>query len=221
MRLLIAEDDVRVAQILAAGVTTQGYVPEIVGDGEEAWFRGSSEEYAAIILDLGLPKLDGMTILRRWRSEKITTPVVILSARGTWAERVEGIDAGADDYLPKPFEMEELLARLRAVLRRGSQTTSSIIEVGSLRLDLRTGTTKKAGLPISLTPLEFRLLQHLVVSRDRAVTKEELAEQLYAVNHDRDGNAIEAVISRLRRKLGSKVIESRRGFGYQLAAEGP
>ena len=221
MRILIAEDETKVAQIIAAAMKAQGYVPDVISDGEEAWYRGSTEEYAAIILDLGLPKLDGMTILRRWRHEKITTPVVILSARGTWAERVEGIDAGADDYLPKPFEMEELLARLRAVLRRGSDVSTSVVEVGSLKLDLRSGSTFNAGLQISLTPMEFRLLQHLVVNRDKTVSKDELAEQLYAINHERDSNAIEAVISRIRRKLGNDVIESKRGFGYRLALSKP
>lgn len=218
MRVLIAEDEQRVAAALAAAVSSQGYVADVVHDGEEAWFKGSTEEYGAIVLDLGLPKLDGLTVLKRWRAEKITTPVVVLSARGTWAERVEGIDGGADDYLPKPFEMEELLARLRAVIRRAGGMPQSTMEIGELRLDLRAGTTYKSGVPVALTPLEFRLLQHLALNQDRHVTKEELAEQLYAVHHDRDANAIEAVVSRLRRKLGNAPIESKRGFGYKLQA---
>ena len=169
------------------------------------------------MLDLGLPKLDGLSILKRWRKEGITTPVIVLSARGTWAERVEGIDAGADDYLPKPFAMEELMARLRAITRRQTGISASVVDCGDLRLDLRTSTTFRAGVQINLTPLEFRLLNHLVTNRERQVSKEELAEQLYAVNHEREVNAIEALVSRVRRKLGSKSIESRRGFGYRFS----
>ena len=216
MRILVAEDERRVAEAVAAAIATQGFVPDMATDGEDAWFRGSTENYAVIILDLGLPKLDGMQILKRWREEKILTPVIVLSARGSWAERVAGIDAGADDYLPKPFEMEELLARVRAVLRRNGARPGTTIELGELRLDLKTGSTFRNGMPVNLTPLEFRLLQHLAVNHERHVGKEELAEQLYAFNHEKEANAIEAIVSRLRRKLGSNVIENRRGFGYRL-----
>jgi len=156
-------------------------------------------------------------VLKRWRKEGITTPVIILSARGTWAERVEGIDAGADDYLPKPFAMEELLARLRAITRRSHGIAQAIIEHGQLRLDLRTGSTFKNGTQINLTPMEFRLLHHVVANCERYISKEELAEQLYAVNHDREVNAIEAIVSRIRRKLGNQTIESKRGFGYRFS----
>jgi two-component system, OmpR family, response regulator len=217
MRVLVAEDETLVARDVSRAIAQQGHVPTLVHDGEEAWFQGSTEQFAAIILDLGLPKLDGLSVLRRWRNEGIGTPVIVLSARGTWAERVEGIDAGADDYLPKPFAMEELLARLRAIMRRTSSVASSVFDNGDLRLDLRTGTVFKKGLQTSLTPLEFRLLHHLVANRDRQVSKEELAEQLYAVNHEREVNAIEALVSRVRRKLGQEVVESKRGFGYRFA----
>jgi two-component system, OmpR family, response regulator len=216
MRVLVAEDEKRVADAVAAAVSSQGFVPDTVTDGEEAWFKGSTENYAVIVLDLGLPKLDGMQVLKRWREEKILTPVIILSARGSWAERVAGIDAGADDYLPKPFEMEELLARVRAVLRRNGARPETTIELGELRLDLKSGTTFRNGVPVNLTPLEFRLLQHLATHHKRHVGKEELAEQLYAFNHEKEANAIEAIVSRLRRKLGNNVIENRRGFGYRL-----
>lgn len=216
MRILVAEDEKRVADAVAAAISIQGFVPDIVTDGAEAWFKGSTESYATIILDLGLPKLDGMQVLKRWREEKILTPVIILSARGTWSERVAGIDAGADDYLPKPFEMEELLARIRAVLRRNGARPDTVIEIGDLRLDLKSGSTFRNGAPVSLTPLEFRLLQHLASNHERHVGKEELAEQLYAFNHEKETNAVEAIISRLRRKLGISVIENRRGFGYRL-----
>jgi two-component system, OmpR family, response regulator len=216
MRILIAEDEVAVAQDVARAITPQGFVPTLVHDGEEAWFLGSTEQFAAIVLDLGLPKLDGLSVLKRWRKEGNTAPVIVLSARGTWAERVEGIDAGADDYLPKPFAMEELLARLRAITRRSGSLATSVIEIGDLRLDLRSSSTFKNGTQINLTPLEFRLLHHLLTNRDRHVSKEELAEQLYAINHEREANAIEALVSRVRRKLGPDVIESKRGFGYSF-----
>jgi two-component system, OmpR family, response regulator len=217
MRILVAEDELALAKDVARAVKPQGLVPTLSHDGEDAWFLGSTENFSAIVLDLGLPKLDGLSVLKRWRNEGITTPVIILSARGTWAERVEGIDAGADDYLPKPFAMEELLARLRAITRRTHGISQAVIEHGDLRLDLRTGSTFKNGTQISLTPLEFRLLHHLLANRERHVTKEELAEQLYAVNHEREVNAIEAIASRVRRKLGVHTIESKRGFGYRFS----
>ncbi len=216
MRILVAEDELALANDVARAVSPQGLVPTLCHDGEDAWFLGSTENFAAIVLDLGLPKLDGLSVLKRWRKEGISTPVIILSARGTWAERVEGIDAGADDYLPKPFAMEELLARLRAITRRNHGISQAVIEHGELRLDLRTGSTFKNGTQVSLTALEFRLLHHLIVNCERHISKEELAEQLYAVNHEREVNAVEAVVSRIRRKLGSNAIESKRGFGYRL-----
>jgi two-component system, OmpR family, response regulator len=217
MRILVAEDEIALAKDVARAVTPQGLVPTLCHDGEDAWFLGSTESFSAIVLDLGLPKLDGLSVLKRWRKEGITTPVIILSARGTWAERVEGIDAGADDYLPKPFAMEELLARLRAITRRSHGIAQAIIEHGQLRLDLRTGSTFKNGTQINLTPMEFRLLHHVVANCERYISKEELAEQLYAVNHDREVNAIEAIVSRIRRKLGNQTIESKRGFGYRFS----
>lgn len=216
MRILVAEDETRVAESVAAALTAQGYVPDVTGDGEEAWFRGSTESYAAIVLDLGLPNLDGLQILKRWRTEKLSTPVIILSARGSWTERVAGIDAGADDYLPKPFEIEELLARIRAVLRRNGARPESVIQIGNLRLDLKTGNTFRDGMPIGLTLLEFRLLQHLAANHERHISKDELAEQLYAVNHEKETNAVEAIVSRLRRKLGESFIQNKRGFGYRI-----
>jgi two-component system, OmpR family, response regulator len=218
MRVLIAEDEVIVARDVARALEGQGFVPTLCHDGEDAWFMGSTETYVAIVLDLGLPKLDGLSVLKRWRKEGIQTPVIVLSARGTWAERVEGIDAGADDYLPKPFAMEELLARLRAVTRRASGLASSVVERGNLRLDLRSGSVFMDGRQVTLTPLEFRLLHHLVVHQDKQVSKEELADQLYAVNHERETNAIEAIVSRVRRKVGGDIIESKRGFGYRFKA---
>lgn len=218
MRILVAEDEVAVANDIARAVVPQGFVTTVTHDGEDAWFLGSTEQFSAIILDLGLPKLDGLSVLKRWRKEGITTPVIVLSARGTWAERVEGIDAGADDYLPKPFAMEELLARLRAITRRGGGLAASVVEHGDLRLDIRTSSTFKNGVQVNLTPLEFRLLHHLLANKEKQVSKEELAEQLYAVNHEREVNAIEALVSRVRRKLGPQAIESKRGFGYKFGS---
>jgi two-component system, OmpR family, response regulator len=156
MRILVAEDETALANDVARAVIPQGLVPTLSHDGEDAWFLGSTENFSAIVLDLGLPKLDGLSVLKRWRKEGISTPVIILSARGTWAERVEGIDAGADDYLPKPFAMEELLARLRAITRRTHGISQAVIEIGTLRLDLRTGTTSIGGTQVNLTPMEFR-----------------------------------------------------------------
>ena len=214
MRILVVDDEIAIAQGLADALTSAGYVPEIVGDGQEAWFRASTEAYAAIILDLGLPHMDGISIMKRWRGEGIQTPILVVSARGSWAERVDGIDAGADDYLAKPFQMPELLARLRALLRRSHGVTQSSIELGPLHIDLRSREVSLAGAAIALTPLEFRLVHYLAMQKDRVVPQMELAEALYAHDHERDANAVEAVVSRLRRKLGSGVIKTKRGFGY-------
>ena len=217
MRILIAEDEPFVASSIASSLQAVGYIVDVVHDGEEAWFRGSTENYAAVILDLGLPKLDGISILKRWRSEGIQTPVLVVSARGTWAERVDGIDSGADDYLPKPYQMQEVVARLRALLRRAGGHSQSILTAGKVEVDLKSRIVSVDGGMIQLTPLEFRLVHHLVNSKDRVVSQVELADALYEHDHDRDANAIEALISRLRRKLGAGVIENKRGFGYRIA----
>jgi two-component system, OmpR family, response regulator len=214
MRVLIAEDVESVAANVATALQASGFLTDVVHNGEDAWFKGSTETYSAIILDIGLPVIDGLSVLKRWRQEGIATPVIILSARGSWNERVEGIDVGADDYLPKPFEMAELLSRLRAVLRRSVGQAQSSIEVGTVSMDLKSGMITVKGTPVNLTPLEFRLLQYLAVNKGRVITQSELAENLYSVNHDRDANAVEAAVSRLRRKLGGDVIQNKRGFGY-------
>jgi two-component system OmpR family response regulator len=217
MRILIAEDEPFVASTIASSLQAVGFVVDVVHDGEKAWFRGSTEPYAAIILDLGLPTLDGISILKRWRAEGIQTPVLVVSARGTWAERVDGIDSGADDYLPKPYQMQEIVARLRALLRRAGGHSQSILTAGKVEVDLRSRIVSIDGAMIQLTPLEFRLVHHLVNSKDKVVSQLELADALYEHDHDRDANAIEALISRLRRKLGAGVIENKRGFGYRIA----
>ncbi|MFM8746001.1 MAG: response regulator [Aestuariivirga sp.] len=214
MRILIVEDEDRIARDLADAVTAAGYVAQIVADGEEAWFKGGTEAYAAIILDLGLPGIDGLSILKRWRQEGVATPVLVLTARGAWSDRVGGIDAGADDYLSKPFRIEEVLARLRALIRRSAGRVEPLIAVGPVTLDPRSREVMVDGVPTSLTPLEFRLLNYLFHHRGRIVSQTELSEALYSHDHERDTNAIEALVGRLRRKLKADVIETRRGFGY-------
>jgi DNA-binding response OmpR family regulator len=216
MRCLIVEDDTRIAADIAEALGRAGFRADQSRDGDEAWFRGGTEDYALIVLDLGLPQLDGLSVLRRWRAEGIDTPVLVLTARGRWPERVEGIDAGADDYLPKPFRMEELVARARALVRRSSGRLNPVQEVNRLTLDTNRQTVSVDGRPLALTPLEFRLLNYLVHAGDRMVTPGELLEHLYGDDDAREANALEAVIARLRRKTGPGVIGTRRGFGYFL-----
>jgi two-component system, OmpR family, response regulator len=216
VKILVAEDTMKVAETIASALRASGFVCDVTGDGEDAWFKGSTETYSAIVLDLGLPSLDGLTILKRWRTEGITTPVLILSARGTWSERVEGIDSGADDYLPKPFEMQELLSRLRAIMRRQTGQASTHLAIGKLAIDTKASQVSIDGNPVKLTPLEFRMVHYLANNHGRVVAPAELADNLYSTNHDRDTNAIEAAISRLRRKLGNNVLQNKRGFGYFL-----
>jgi DNA-binding response OmpR family regulator len=214
MRVLVVEDDRRIAADLERSLGAAGYVVEIVRDGEEAWFRGDTEDYAAIILDLGLPGMDGLAVLKRWRQNGRGTPVLILTARGSWAERVDGIDAGADDYLPKPFRMEELLARLRSIVRRSAGHASSVVSVGELTLDERHMKVCVHGVPVALSPLEYRLAAYLLRHRGRVVSQQELSENIYGQADAHDSNAIEVLVGRVRRKLGTDLIETRRGFGY-------
>jgi len=219
MRILLVEDEPRIVSDIADTLRAAGYLVETVGDGEDAWFRGDTEDYDLVVLDLGLPKMDGLTVLKRWRAAGRTMPVLVLTARGAWSERVEGIDAGADDYLPKPFHMEELLARVRALIRRSAGLGDSIVTVGPLKLDVRQMRVTRNDRPITLSPLEYRLLAYLMHHKDRVVPPSELLEHLYGDDDARDTNALEAVITRLRRKLGATAIETRRGFGYVMADE--
>jgi DNA-binding response OmpR family regulator len=214
MRVLVVEDDRRIAADLERALGAAGYVVETVRDGEEAWFRGDTEDYAAIILDLGLPGMDGLAVLKRWRQNGRSTPVLILTARGSWAERVDGIDAGADDYLPKPFRMEELLARLRSIVRRSAGHAASVVSVGDLTLDERQMKVFVRGVPVAMSPLEYRLVAYLLLHRGRVVSQQELSENIYGQDDAHDSNAIEVLVGRVRKKLGTDLIETRRGFGY-------
>lgn len=218
MRVLLVEDDARLADSIAIALESAGFVVERCADGEEAWFRGDTETWAAVILDLGLPGMDGLAVLRRWREADQRFPVLILTARGAWHERVEGIDAGADDYLPKPFRMEELLARLRALVRRAAGQASPVLRVGALSLDTRRMQVNRDGVPVSLSPMEYRLVAYLMQHAGRVVPQLELTEQLYAQDFERESNAVEVLVGRVRRKLGSDYIQTRRGFGYLIEA---
>jgi two-component system OmpR family response regulator len=219
MRVLLVEDDSRIAMDVTRALEAAGYVVEAVSDGEEAWFRGDTEDYGAVILDLGLPKMDGLSVLKRWRANGRTMPVLVLTARGSWAERVDGIDAGADDYLPKPFRMEELLSRLRAIVRRASGQASSLVAVGDVTLDERQMKVSVRGVPVALSPLEYRVVAYLLMRRGRVVSQAELDENVYGHGEDHGSNALEVLIGRVRRKLGVDLIETRRGFGYIVPDE--
>jgi DNA-binding response OmpR family regulator len=220
MRVLLVEDDRRIALDIAAALNAAGYVVDTVRDGEEAWFRGDTEDYGAVVLDLGLPGMDGLAVLKRWRANGRRMPVLILTARGSWAERVDGIDAGADDYLPKPFRIEELLARLRSIVRRSTGHATSIVSAGDITLDERQMRVSLRGVPIALSPLEYRLVTYLMKHRGRVVSQHELDENVYGHGEEHDSNALEVLIGRVRKKLGPDLIETRRGFGY-LVPESP
>lgn len=214
MRILLVEDDKKTAEAVGASLAAAGYVVDHESDGERAWFRGDTEPYAAVVLDLGLPGMDGLSVLRKWRQAGQTFPVLILTARGNWNERVDGIDAGADDYLPKPFQTQELLARLRAIVRRSTGQAAPIITIGPASLDTRQMRVSVNDVPIHLSPQEYRLVSYLMHHAGRVVSQLELTEQLYAQDYERDSNAVEVLVGRVRKKLEVNLIKTRRGFGY-------
>jgi two-component system, OmpR family, response regulator len=216
MRLLIVEDEPRISDGIKAALDAAGYASDVSANGEDAWFRGDTETYDLVVLDLGLPKMDGLSVLKRWRAAGRNMPVLVLTARGSWPERVEGIDAGADDYLAKPFRTEELLARVRALIRRSVGQGNAMIEAGRLALDTRQMRILAGGNPVQASPLEYRLLAYLMHHKGRVVPPHELIEHLYGDDDARNANALEALIMRLRKKLGSEAIETRRGFGYLI-----
>lgn len=216
MRLLLVEDDRELSEQLRGALSDAGYAVDSAYDGEDAHFLGETEPYDAIVLDLGLPKMDGISILEKWRRADMTAPVLILTARDRWSDKVAGIDAGADDYLAKPFHTEELLARLRALLRRSAGQASSEFVCGDLRLDTRSGRVSVDGEPVKLTSLEYRLLAYLMHHQGRIVSRSELVEHLYDQDFDRDSNTIEVFVGRLRKKLKQNFIATVRGLGYRL-----
>ena len=216
MRILIAEDELVLAEQLSASLRAAGYAVDHAVDGERAEFLGRTEGYDAVILDLGLPKMDGLTILRRWREAGLATPVLVLTARGAWHEKVQGIDGGADDYVAKPFQIEEVLARLRALIRRSSGQVTPELRVGNVVLDPRGARVTVDGVAVKLTSHEFRVLSYLMHHRGRIVSQGELTEHVYSQGFDRDSNTVEVFIARLRRKLGGPLIETVRGMGYRI-----
>jgi two-component system OmpR family response regulator len=217
VRVLVVEDELRLSEQLTAACSEAGYVVDQAYDGDRADFLAQTEQYDAIVLDLGLPKVDGLTLLRRWREGGITVPVLVLTARGSWHEKVQGIDGGADDYVAKPFRMEEVLARIRALIRRAAGQASSSLRVGGVALDTRLARVTLDGEPIKLTSHEFRVLSYLMHHRNRVVSQAELTEHIYAQAFDRDSNTVEVFIARLRRKLGASFIETVRGLGYRVS----
>jgi len=216
LRVLVVEDETLLSRQLAIALTEAGYAVDCAADGERADFLAHTEQYNAIILDLGLPKIDGLNLLRRWRQTGILTPVLILTARGTWHEKVQGIDGGADDYVAKPFRIEEVLARIRALIRRASGIAHPELRCGTLALDPRTARVSVAGVSVKLTSHEFRVLSYLMHHSGQVVSRTELTEHIYAQDLDRDSNTVEVFVARLRRKLGASFIETVRGLGYRM-----
>jgi len=216
MRILVVEDDPDLRRQLAEAITNAGYAVDLAADGEDGHFLGDTEPYDAVILDLGLPKMDGVSVLERWREDGKDLPVLILTARDRWSEKVAGFDAGADDYLTKPFYTEELLARLRALLRRAAGHSAAALECGELRVDTRAARATVDGEPIKLTAHEYRVLAYMMHHQGRVVPRTELVEHIYDQDFDRDSNTIEVFIGRLRKKIGSDRIQTERGLGYRL-----
>ncbi|CCG08708.1 response regulator transcription factor [Pararhodospirillum photometricum] len=218
MRVLVVEDEPTLAASLARVLERAGFVVDVAPDGEEGHFLGDTEPYDAVVLDLGLPRLDGVGVLRRWRADGRSMPVLILTARGGWAEKVAGFEAGADDFLAKPFEMEEVIYRLKALIRRASGHGATTLTVGPLRYDTLSGKAWVDGVPLDLTAQEGRILSYLLHHAGRPVSRTEIIEHVYDRDFDSDSNVIDVLIGRLRRKLGAPLIHTVRGLGYCLEA---
>ena len=216
MRILVVEDDKDLNGQLATALKEAGYAVDCAFDGEEGHFLGDSEPYDAIILDIGLPQMDGLSVLEQWRRDGRTVPVLLLTARDRWSDKVQGIDAGADDYVAKPFHVEEVLARIRALVRRAAGHASNELVCGPVRLDLRASRVTVDGNPVKLTSHEYKVLEYLMHHIDKVVSRTELTEHLYDQDFDRDSNTIEVFVGRLRKKLGIDLIETIRGLGYRI-----
>ncbi len=216
MRILVIEDNPDVARQIRETLEDELFVVDVAQDGEQGWFMGDTETYDAVVLDLGLPKLDGLTLLQRWRTAGNQVPVMILTSRDTWREKVAGLRAGADDYLSKPFELEEMLARVEALIRRAAGHASPVLKCGPLELDMATARVTLRGQHINLTAQEYRALQYLMQKEGMVVSKPELSEHIYEQEIERDSNVIEVLINHLRNKLDPSIIKTRRGLGYQL-----
>jgi two-component system OmpR family response regulator len=218
MRVLVIEDDPNLNRQLTGALKGAGYVVDSALDGEQGHYLGETSDLDAVILDLGLPAMSGMDVLRKWRSAGRSMPVLILTARDMWSDKVAGIDSGADDYLVKPFHMAELLARIRALIRRSAGRADPLLTCGPVSFDTRTSTVTRAGEPVTLTAFEQRLLQFLMLRAGRVVPRAEIIEHIYAQDFDRDSNTVEVFVRRLRQKLGADIIETVRGQGYRMRA---
>jgi two-component system OmpR family response regulator len=216
MRVLVVEDEPNLLRQLRSALEGAGYAVDTASDGEDGHYLGSTESYDAVALDLGLPEIDGLTVLDRWRKAGLTMPVLVLTARDSWSDKVAGLDAGADDYLAKPFQTEELIARLRALIRRAAGQATSELTAGAVRLDSRSGRVTLGGEPVKLTAQEFKLLSYLMHHKGKVVSRTELIEHIYDQDFDRDSNTIEVFITRIRKKLGADLISTTRGLGYSL-----
>jgi two-component system OmpR family response regulator len=217
MRILVVEDDANLNRQLKDALTEAGYAVDVAFDGEEGHFLGETEPYDAVVLDIGLPQMDGLSVLESWRREGKTMPVLLLTARDRWSDKVQGIDSGADDYVAKPFHMEEVLARIRALVRRAAGHASNEIVAGTVRLDVRSGKVTVDGQSVKLTSHELRLLSYLMHHKGKVISRTELTEHLYDQDFDRDSNTIEVFVGRLRKKLPEECIQTVRGLGYQIA----
>lgn len=216
MKILVVEDDQQVARQIETSLRNVGYVVEVVHDGEEGLYLGSQESFDAVILDLGLPKVDGIKVLQQWRNENRSMPVLILTARDTWREKVTGLRAGADDYLSKPFEIEEMVARVEALIRRATGHSKPVLACGPVEFDTTSNRVTLKGVTVEMTALELGMLSYMMHHKGEVISKTELTEHIYDQDFDRDSNVIEVLVNRLRNKLGSHLIKTHRGLGYQL-----